>query len=206
MAVKKNGIDPILFAIFCNFSLATACAAHEEIEACTKIESSLERLSCFDDHFKDIEKVDAIGNWVVSTEVSPIDDTMNVFMSLKSDEPIRGRFSGSGPMVLNLMCRENTTDLSIYFNGLHMSDHQYGTVTYRLDKTKARQIRMVESTSNKHLGLWGGDRSIPFIKGMLGHSRLLIEATPYGENSVLATFNISGVEESISSLRKACNW
>ena len=109
-------------------------------------------------------------------------------------------------MVINIMCRENTTDLSIYFNGHHMSDYQYGTVTYRLDKEKAQKIKMVESTSNKHLGLWGGRKSIPFVKRMFGHSSLLIEATPYGENSVLAKFDIRGIESAIVPLREACNW
>ncbi|MFT5787372.1 MAG: type VI secretion system protein VasI [Ascidiaceihabitans sp.] len=109
-------------------------------------------------------------------------------------------------MIINIMCRENTTDLSIYFNDLHMSDHQYGTITYRLDKQKARRKALVESTSNKHLGLWGGGKSIPFLKSMLTHDKLLIEATPYNEGSVLATFNIRGMKEAIEPLRASCNW
>lgn len=190
----------------CIGSQPNIAMANSDLDACSKIVDDVARLACFDSHFVEKTTQTTKGAWKVDTEVSRIDDKTNVFMRLESDDLIRGRFSGAGPMVLNIMCRENTTDLSIYFNGLHMSDYQYGTVTYRLDKDKAKQKRMVESTSNEHLGLWGGGNSIPFIKAMFGKSQLLIEATPYGENSVAASFNISGIGEAIEPLRKACHW
>lgn len=144
--------------------------------------------------------------WRVTTEISDIDDTTNVFMRLSSDDNIRGRFGASGPMRMHIACRENTTSLWIIFNGHHMSDYQYGTVTYRLDKTTARNKSMRESTDNQALGLWRGGSSIPFIKSMFGHEKMLIKATPYGESAVKATFTIAGLEDEISKLREACHW
>jgi type VI secretion system protein VasI len=197
--------------LFCgSLFFANPALAQSESNGCVDLKSDLERLSCFDELFADIVETTppeiAETQWTIRTETSPIDDKKNVFLSIESEKPIRGRFGSPGPMMLTIMCRENTTDLSIYFNGLHMSDHQYGTVTYRLDKEKAERKKMVESTSNKHLGLWGGAKSIPFLKQMFGHERLLVEAIPFRESSVLGIFEIGGIEEQIKTLRKACSW
>lgn len=144
--------------------------------------------------------------WTVRTETSPIDDSSNVFLRLESDDMIRSRFGSPGHMVLHLHCRENTTMFYVYFNGLFMSDHQHGTVTYRLDDAKARTIRMRESNDHSALGLWRGNTSIPFVKALFGHDSLLIRATPHSESSVTATFTLTGLEEDITPLRSACNW
>ncbi|TKZ19310.1 hypothetical protein FAP39_11995 [Shimia litoralis] len=189
--------------------LAAPASSHEDLKACGDINDDTARLACFDQHILDTTNKDenhSVGKWRLTTETSRLDDSQNVFLQLTSEDSIRGRFSGAGPMVLHIMCRENTTDFSIYFNGLHMSDYQYGTVTYRLDKTPARKKKMVESTSHQHLGLWGGRSSIPFLKAMLGHSEMLVEATPYGENSVIASFDISGFDEAILPVRDSCHW
>lgn len=146
------------------------------------------------------------GNWQVSNSVSEIDDTTNVYLSLTSESDIAGRFSGPGPMILNIHCRENKTLLYIYFNGLHMSDYQYGTVTYRLDSKKAQKKKMHESTDHSALGLWNGGDAIPFVKAMFGNEKLLLQATPLGENAVTANFQINGLEEAIRPLRESCNW
>lgn len=144
--------------------------------------------------------------WNVRTEISAIDDSTNVFLSIDSDEHIRARFGRSGPMRLFIQCRENTTLLYIYFNGHFMSDYSNGAVTYRLDTDKALGKRMQESNDNEALGLWSGAQSIPFIKAMFGHDKLLIRATPHSESALTATFSITGLEAEIEPLRKACNW
>lgn len=156
---------------------------------------------------KPVEKPPVVkGDWQVSTLVSDLDDSTNVYLKLTSEDEIAGRFSGSGPMVIHIQCRENKTLLYIYFNGLHMSDYQYGTVTYRLDSQKAQKKKMQESTDHSALGLWNGGASIPFVKAMFGHEKLLVQATPYSESAVTATFSISGLEDAIKPLRTSCNW
>jgi len=38
------------------------------------------------------------------------------------------------------------------------------------------------------------------------HDNFLTQITPYGENPVMATFDIQGLKEAIKPLRKACGW
>jgi type VI secretion system protein VasI len=87
-----------------------------------------------------------------------------------------------------------------------MSDHQHGKVIYRLDEKPAGEKNMRESTDHKALGLWNGGASIPFIKQMFSHEKLLIRATPHSESPVTATFAISGLENAIKPLRENCGW
>ncbi len=82
----------------------------------------------------------------------------------------------------------------------------YGTVTYRLDKQGPRSVAMEASADEEALGLWKGRKSIPIIKTMFGKSQLIIRMTPHSQSPVTATFDISGLDEAIKPLRKACGW
>lgn len=199
---------------------ATSSAWASEASDCHMFTSDTVRLGCYDkatgfsaevtsepeDASDEKPKPKVPSKWSVSTKKSDLDDSTNVYLALTSDDYIRGRFGESGPMILNINCRENTTRLYIIFNGMFMSDYQYGTVTYRLDNKKAAKKRMQESTDHEALGLWNGGASIPFIKKMFGHEKMLVQATPYNESAVKATFTIAGIEEEIKPLREACNW
>ena len=81
-----------------------------------------------------------------------------------------------------------------------------GRITYRLDSEDAARHTFRESNDNQALGLWSGGQAIPFIKGMLGHDRMLIRATPFSDSTVTGEFNIAGLDEAIKPLREACNW
>ena len=194
-------------------------------EGCHQFTEDKARLNCYDtassyniedevspetDPFSQaVEKPAAPKNqtkWVSRAETSPLDDTINVYLRIESDEHIRGRSGSSGPMTMHVQCRENTTMFYVHFNGLFMSDHRHGTVTYRLDDKPAQKRRFQESNNNKALGLWNGGSSIPFIKQMLGHKKMLVQGTPHSESAVMATFTIEGLEQEVEQLRKSCNW
>jgi type VI secretion system protein VasI len=85
-------------------------------------------------------------------------------------------------------------------------NNNYGDVTFRVDDQKARTVGFEESTNKRSLGLWRGGRSIPEIKRLFGGKKLIARMTPYSENPFTATFNITGLEEAIEPLRKACHW
>ena len=119
------------------------------------------------------DKPQAPSKWTSSTSVSDLDDSSNVILMLESDTEIRGKYGDPGPMSMIIRCSENTTSIFFKFNGHFMSDYQYGRVTYRLDDNKTVEKRMQESTDHEALGLWRGESSIPFIKGLLGHEQML---------------------------------
>lgn len=185
-------------------------SAAEEIHECRLIDSDLDRLACYDRASgRTPEKTDVqtSSSWNVSVEKSEMTDDTNVFVSVASNEAVNCGWS-TQPTTLMLRCKENTT--SAYFvTGCHMTASEYnsyGQVTYRIDDANARTKSFEESTNNRSLGLWRGRKSIPFIKELIGHDRLLARMTPYGENAFTVDFNIAGLDNAIAPLRKACNW
>ena len=104
---------------------------------------------------------------------------------------------------------ENTTVMYFATPDCHMtsSDYSsYGDVTYRIDDQKARTVEFEASGNNRSLGLWSGGRAIPEIKRLFGGETMIARMTPYSQNPFTATFNITGLEETIEPLRKACHW
>jgi len=82
----------------------------------------------------------------------------------------------------------------------------YGDIDYRVDTEKAKKVSGSASTDNKALGLWGGGKSIPVIKQMIGKEKIVVRMTPYSESPFTATFNIAGLAEAVKPLREECRW
>lgn len=191
-----------------NFS-EPAFAAGEE---CIHISNDLDRLACYDKELGRTPVFKAVrasaGKWSVITKESKLTDQTNVFLHVESDEAVNCGWNKGEKISLVVRCVEDKTSL-IIATGCHMTSsryNSYGDVTYRLDDEKAKTASMVESTNNRSLGLWGGGKSIPVIKQMFGKSRMVVRATPYGESSFTATFDVSGLEEAIRPMREACHW
>lgn len=213
----------LLLALFaCVGSAAFAASLDDELRTCMKIKDNTQRLACFDTltikrafetpaepgAASDESVVENKGAWSVTEDISKIDDTKNVFLSVKSLEDVRDRFGRPKRPTLNIRCFEQKTDFIIRFDGLFMSDIDgHGDVTYRIDKLAPKTRRFHVSNNNESLGLWAAaGQPIPFIKALFGKNTLLVRATPHNENSVTAEFPIAGIETAITPLREACGW
>jgi type VI secretion system protein VasI len=178
--------------------------------ACAKIANSDQRLECYDLVFrKTTVSGNSVGNgkWNVREDVSKIDDTKNVFLTLVSEDKHSSRYGEPKNSYLVIACRENTTSMYVTFADEFMSDNAGGgVVTYRIDKDAAAKKSFSESNDNSALGLWNGQSAIPFIKKIMGSETLLLRAVPFNESAVTATFDTRGLEEAATSLREACNW
>lgn len=204
--------------LFFAFLVVQSIAAKGESEidrriaGCAKIEGSTNRLFCYDDISKKVEPIVSPpeltkgSDWIVDSNKSKINDKTNYSLNLESENEFAGRFQSSTRATLMIVCREGRTDFFISMGDLFLADNSsYGSVTFRTDKDKARQISMKESTDNSALGLWGGS-SIKFLKSLFGKSKLFARVTPFNESSVDAEFNITGLEKAIAPLRSGCKW
>lgn len=145
--------------------------------------------------------------WKVSRWQSKMDDSPAVLLRSQSEEIVSGRFGSPGPATLMLRCLENTTNLLVKVNDHFLADIQgYGNVRYRIDDRQAAILRMRESTDNEALGLWTGGQAIPVIRRMFGHDQVTMQITPFNQSPVTVTFPITGLQEAIVPLRKACHW
>lgn len=217
---KGIGLIQFLTLLIATLIAGAASAAEpSEILKCSAIKDSVKRLECFDglaslqqseaDAAAEISFGDlpAKENWVTSISQSKVDDSTTVILSAESQNIVSGRFNKTARPRLILRCMENATSAYINFDGLHMAEIQgYGRVTFRVDKKKAVTKSTDVSTDNKALGFWSGGGAIPFIKSLFGGSELLVQATPFSDSAVTFSLDISGLEEAVQPLRKACNW
>lgn len=197
------------FAIIAFSSFAWHVAS-ADVSDCLGIDASLERLACYDNEagYPPIanETLPGKGDWIVKAEISKMDDSKNVWLSLESYDYTSCPYK-NGEHSIHIACRENKTNIWLYFGGCFMSSIQgKGKITYRLDSEDAKRKNFRESNNNMALGLWSGGEAITFIKQMLDRDRLIVRATPFSDSTVTAEYNISGLKDAIAPLREACKW
>lgn len=146
--------------------------------------------------------------WDLTQRRSSMTDKVDAQISVQSSNDIVcSRFGQPEPVTLTIRCVENTTALIIGGNCHLVSGFSgYGNVKYRIDDEKPVTKEFSASTSNRALGLWNGGSSIPVIKSMIGKGQMIARFTPFNENPVEATFDISDMETKLNVVRKACGW
>lgn len=188
-----------------------SAAAEGDPSLCRAISNDLDRLACYDKGYGRTPTTSPLGRsgkWQVEKQTSAMTDKVAVFLAITSEETVDCGWNRGDKITLILRCLDGVTSLLVS-TGCHMTSsdyNDYGDVTYRIDDTAAATAPMEASTNNRSLGLWSGGKSIPFIKKMIGKSKLLVKATPYGENPFTATFDIAGLDQAIPPLRQACSW
>ncbi len=202
------------------FTPAIYAAEPSALLKCSAIYDGVKRLACFDELVKadqriadqnSTKKLDAdeikSKNWTRSISQSKIDDSETVTLETDSKNSVPGRFKREATPTLMIRCLEGKTSFYISFDGLFVSDtSNYGQLTIRVDKEKPFVQKTTVSSSNKALGLWNGSTSIPFIKKLFDKETLLVQVTPFNESPITLSFDISGLQNEIEPLRKACKW
>jgi len=202
----KSGII-FIFGIVFTSSVAFA-GTQTEVAKCAAKGSDASRLICYDNLAKSLgvdkpkTKISTgKGKWIVREDKSAIDDTINVYLSISSNKPIRSGYNTVRP-TLYVRCAENKTNIFLTWN-LYLGIDETTMLT-RFDKQKANTRSWSISTDNKAVFIRGSD--INFAKQLMKHDKLLTQITPYSESPVMATFDIRGLSEAIKPLRKACRW
>lgn len=203
--MKLKTILAIACATVSSFALADT---KQDIAKCAAISADAVRLVCYDATAKKLG-VDkpattttiGSGKWLVRSDQSPIDDTVNVYLSVQSEESIRSGYNTVRPS-LHIRCSENKTNVFLTWN-LYLGLDSTRMLT-RFDSESATTESWTISTDNKAVFVRGSD--VAFANKMMNHEKLLTQITPYGESPVMATFPIAGLSEAIKPLREACNW
>jgi type VI secretion system protein VasI len=171
---------------------------------CAIIESSLERLQCFDDWARARgfsvpgfhRLADRSGKWNVSEEKSQIDDTVIVQFELESDT---GQSKFGQKPVLAIRCNVKETYVAIYWHdylGMERTD-----VTTRVDKNKA-------ATASWRISNTGEVMLMPelasFVRNMLDATQLVAEVVPYSDPRITAVFDITGMRAAITPHADVC--
>ena len=194
--------------ILITISFNTWADQKKDIAICASKKGDATRLICFDSLAEklDVDKVESktipsSSKWSVHEDRSPIDDSVNVTLSLTSNDRVKSGYKNVQPR-LYVRCSENKTNVFITWD-LYLGLKQTQMLT-RFDKQKALTNTWTLSTDNQAVFVKGSD--IGFAKKLTKYNKLLTQITPYNKSPVMATFDLSGLSEAIKPLRKECGW
>lgn len=201
-------LKAILFIACATASSMALADTKQDIAKCAATSADAARLVCYDAIARrlGVDKpssttISGSGKWSIRSDKSPIDDSVNVYLSIQSKEPVRSGYNTVRPSLF-IRCSENKTNVFLNW-GLYLGLDSTRMLT-RFDSENATTETWSISTDNKAVFVRGSD--ITFAKKMMSHDKLLTQITPYGESPVMATFPIAGLSEAIKPLRQACNW
>jgi type VI secretion system protein VasI len=135
------------------------------------------------------------GKWNITTEMSPIDDSEIVTLSLQADSVI----GGSTPSLI-IQCKGRNTQ--VIFNLGRFPKIEDG-VTLRIDKTPAFKLQAVGLNNPVFISL---PSPVDLIKKLMTGSSLVFEYTPYGRFPETTTFQIKGLDVAIKPIRNIGRW
>ena len=151
-----------------------------------------------------LQYISDLGEWRVSQEVSPVDDSMTVLMKLNAENRVDVKGWGSDyasyPKLV-IRCKENKTSVYINYDSFLSTDDM--TVLTRFDKNPAKKHSWGVSTDYEAVFAPSG---VSWAKKIANASKLFVRLTPYGESPVSATFDLTGSEEAMRPLRATCGW
>ena len=175
----------------------------DSINRCSSIDSDLARLLCYDELVSDStsnhQALDPEnGAWEVLLDEDPITDKQRFFLTLESENAVS---SLGVPVRLVVRCIEGGD------NDVFVQWHEYlgdtnPSVTTRLGDARPRQERW--GLSNDRQATFVRKNQLLLIEKFLYHDRYVAKVTPYRENPITATFDLSGFQESLQEHAYIC--
>jgi hypothetical protein len=116
-------------------------------------------------------------DWRVSEEQSPIDGSINVYLSTDSEKSISAWLKSNRTLSLHIRCKENKTNAYIHLRLKPKTEYgSYGAeqtyITLRFDEEKPFQEKFGRSTGGE--AVFFPDH-ISMVEKMIRHEQLLIE-------------------------------
>ena len=177
----------------------------QPIGRCAIQDGDLMRLACYDSIAKSLgysrtpkaANVAGAGEWRVSTEQNPLDDSRTVILSLAATS---GQSRLGEAVRLIVRCQSSKIHAFIIWSsylGLEQTP-----VTTRLGTGDAKTQQWPLSTDNQATFYPGNDAA--FLEQLLSSDRLVAQTTPYSESPITAVFDLAGLSAAVKPLREVC--
>ena len=144
-----------------------------------------------------------IGNWQVSQERDPIDDSQIVIASLRSSNTVV--LGTHRPANLHIRCSQGETDVFVYWWNVISETEGRKEVVYRFPPQDAVEGVWLTSTDRK--GTFVRINTIGFAREVGRAKRLVVrtEEVLFGHD-VTAQFELAGSREALTPVAAACGW
>lgn len=139
------------------------------------------------------------GLWGNSVDSDPINDvkTYSAYLPSPTEKSRWGK-----PIYLAITCSNNVTKFYISWETfINTESHQ---VTIRLDDQKA--FTRTWNPSNDNEASFYSGSPIPFLKKLINAKKMVARVSPYNENDITVTFNLTGINTALENIRKQCKW
>ena len=177
----------------------------KDIAKAAAIENSVQRLAAYDNAAKlhglaphtDV-KASQDGNWSISTDTSPIDDTKTVVCRLEADSSVHVGYDTVRP---TLIIRFKEGELEAYINyGIFLGTESI-PVTMRFGRGEAIQSTWSISTDNEATFITGNISA--FLQRLEREDSFIVRLTPYGESPITVSFSLQGIQRVKEAIRDA---
>jgi type VI secretion system protein VasI len=199
-----------LAALFCFLAFTATADIRDQAQECARLDDSLHRLTCFDRLFPKTVEDEAEESrdptnpalqWAIDEGRSSIDDSPRVTAGLIAKE-VSSTGLGKGEAFLLMRCSENTTSIILSTDMFLINESV--SVTARLGQEPASTSRWERATNYKAVGLWSGAKSIPFIRRLTEHDKLVVRIQD--RDRLDAEFDLGDVKGAAQKIASACNW
>jgi hypothetical protein len=190
----------------------------EALAECRIIRTSLERVNCYDNvimDYKIIRKSSAeeldteydTGKWNIKYQTSPINDSTDIYMELRSENLMRKKDGDTTRPMLVVQC--STT--------YHTPENVFVFIEWNVDLGRHPKMRLIHrfnrrdavkrpwTLSNDRLASYHED-PISFIPKLLKNQELQVQIEPPLESFFIARFNLDGFENTVKAIKDECGW
>ncbi|SNZ21721.1 type VI secretion system-associated protein TagO [Cohaesibacter gelatinilyticus] len=147
---------------------------------------------------------DQQGHWKAISKRSKISGKPFEVIYVEANDGANCSAIGSQPAYFAFKCDEGTPLVALHTNCV-MNDEDYNEIQYRFDEdeVRAKYVHRLPDMMGQYIRM---NSAIEFAKEALGKKELVIRASDHRGAFMEMDFNITGIEEAIEPVRKACNW
>jgi HEAT repeats len=145
------------------------------------------------------------GRWTTSTEVSKVDDSKTIALSLRANPAMSSWPSQGFVAILTVRCKEHQIDAYITpgMPATVQDAGRPGTVNMWLDQDPP--IGAVLGNAPNRKALVFADAKA-FVYEILPHQRLLFRFTPFNSTPQETSFDLRGLGVALQPVARACKW
>lgn len=173
------------------------------LDSCARIADPAGRLECYDALQRKYGRVIFSGQWKLETKLFP-DGTKHIYITLKADNSLETPEKTVTPRLV-LRCRGDRTDCYVS-TGLvppEGSGDKEVNVSLSFDQKQPKRYRFQRFGTDDVLF---AANPISLIKRLLHHRTMTMQFSLAASPPLTMTFTLTGLENLIDELQRACHW